>query len=71
MNGPLVEKVQDTVNRLFDTSSKYFMEINIDNPQVMRVSRRTGALQIKEGNRELKQAEQFKNLGGDLIRDAS
>jgi hypothetical protein len=33
------EELQDVVNRWVDTGKKYFMEINIDKSQVMRVSR--------------------------------
>ena len=35
------------------------MEINIDKPQVMRVSRSNESLQIEVRNREIKEVDQF------------
>jgi hypothetical protein len=46
------------------------MEINIDKSQVMRVSRSNASLQIKVGNRELKEIDNFKYLGRVLTRDS-
>ena len=48
---------------------KYGMEINIDKPQLMRVSRSNESLLIKVSNRELKEVDHFKNLGSTLTRD--
>ena len=41
------KELQDMVNRLVDTGSKYDMKINIDKSQVMRTSRSNESLQIK------------------------
>ena len=57
------------VNRLVDTGRKYGMEINIDKSQIMRVSRNNESLQIKVGNRELKEVSHFKYLESVLTRD--
>jgi Reverse transcriptase (RNA-dependent DNA polymerase). len=38
------EELQDMVNRLVDTGREYDMEINIDESQVMRVSRSNESL---------------------------
>ena len=56
------------VNRLVDTGRKYGMEINIDKPQEMRVSRSNVSLQIKINNRELKEVDHFKYFGSLLTR---
>ena len=45
------------------------MEINIDKSQVMRMPRSNEPLQIKVGNRELKEVYHFKYLGSVLTRD--
>jgi len=44
------EELQDMVNRLVDTGKKYYMEINNDKSQVMRVSSSNESLQIKVNN---------------------
>ena len=54
------EDLQDIVNRLVDTGRKHCMEINIDNSQVIRVSRSNESLQIKVNNRELEEIYNFK-----------
>ena len=64
------EELQDMVNRLVDNESKNGMEINIDESQVMRVSRSNGPFQIKVNNRELKEVDHFKYLGSVLTRDS-
>ena len=45
------------------------MEINIDKLHVMRVSRSNILLQIKVGNRELKEADHFKYFQNVLTKD--
>ena len=45
------------------------MEINIEKLQVMSISRSNESLQIKIGNRELKEVDHFKYLGSLLTRD--
>ena len=57
------------VNRLVNTGRKCGMEINIDNSQVMRVSRRNESLQIKISNREVNDVDHFKYLVSVLKRD--
>ena len=57
------------VNRLSDNGRKYGMEIDIDRSQVMRVSRSNESLQIKVGNRELKEVDHFIYLGSLLMRN--
>ena len=52
------------LNRLIDTGRKYGMEIKIDKTEIMRVSRSKESLWIKVGNRELKEVDHFKYLGG-------
>ena len=47
------------MNRLVDTGRKYGIEIKIDKSQVMRVSRSNESLQIKVGNRKLKEVDHF------------
>ena len=47
------------MNRLDDTGRKYGMEINIDKSQVMRLPKSNESLQIKVGNRELKEVDHF------------
>ena len=47
------EELQDMVNRFVDTERKYCMEINIDTPEKMRVSKDNESLQIKVNNGEL------------------
>ena len=57
------EELQDMAKRLFDTGRKYGMEIDIDKPQVARVSTRNKSLRVKVGLRELKEFDQFKYFG--------
>ena len=57
------------VSRLVETRSKYGMETNINQSQVMRVSSRNESLQIKVNNGELKEIDHFKYLGSVLTRD--
>ena len=45
------------------------MKINIDNSQVMRVSRSNESLQIKISNREVNDVDHFKYLVSVLKRD--
>ena len=63
------EELQDVVNSLVDTGMKYDIEINIEKPQVRRVSRSNELLKFKVINRELKEVDDFKYLGSVLIRD--
>ena len=62
------EELHNMLNRLVDTERKYGMEINIDKSLVMRVSRSNELMQIKVNNRELKEIDHFKYLGGVLTR---
>ena len=57
------------VNRFVDIGRKYGMEINIDKSQVMRLSRSNESLQIKVGNRQLKELDHCKYLGSVLRTD--
>jgi hypothetical protein len=63
------EELQDMLNRLVDTGRKYGMEINIDQSEVVRVSRNIELLHNKLNNRELKEVDYFKYLGSVLTRD--
>jgi hypothetical protein len=56
-------------SRCFDTESKYGMEINMEQSQVMRVSRRNKSLYIKAGNREVKEVDNIKYLESELTSD--
>jgi hypothetical protein len=51
------------VNSLVDTGMKYDIEINIEKPQVRRVSRSNELLKFKVINRELKEVDVFTHLG--------
>ena len=59
----LINYMKDVINRLVDTGRKYGMEINNNKSQVMRSSRSNESLQIKVGNREIKEVDHFKYLG--------
>ena len=48
------EEVQDMANRFIDAGKKFGKNINLDQSQVIRVSRSNESLQIKVNNRELK-----------------
>jgi Reverse transcriptase (RNA-dependent DNA polymerase). len=63
------EELQDVLRRMVNTGRMYSKEINIDNSQVMGVSRSIESSRIKVGNRELKEVGRFKYLGSELIRD--
>jgi hypothetical protein len=58
------------VNRLVHTGRKYSIEINIVQSLVIKISRRNESLQIKVGNRELKEVDHFKDFGSVLKRDS-
>ena len=53
---------------MVNTGTKYGVEINIDKSQVMRVSRSNESLQIKLGNRELKEVDHCKYLVSELTK---
>ena len=55
--GKTQKELNDMVNRLVDTGKEYSMEINIDK-----------SLHVKINNRELKEVDHFKYLGGVLTR---
>ena len=54
---------------MVDTGRKYGMEINIDQSEVVIVSRNIELLHNKLNNRELKEVDYFKYLGSVLTRD--
>lgn len=64
-----VEHLQDHISRLEETGKQFGMKINIDKTEIMNISRGKQDINIKIGDKQLKQVEEFKYLGSILRYD--
>jgi hypothetical protein len=61
--------LQDMTDRVIEIGRCYGMDINVENTQVMRISKQPSPLQIMIDQNHLEKVQYFKYLGGMITND--